>query len=215
MAGIIEDLRLLLANASVSTLQIQGGECFLHPDLADLVKFVIETDRVRSCEIATNGTLLPQVAPALLRNDKISLRISDYPLQAVKAQKLKAYCDERNIQNTVYSFLGGEGLWRNLGLPADEYAPVDDAALEDRFDACGFRICLTLENHRLGRCSRSVIAQELQGFTAREHDYLEINDRPGFADELAQYLRHPHSMEACRFCNGSVDAPLIPPALQC
>jgi len=45
-------------------------------------------------------------------------------------------------------------------------------------------------------------------------DYCYVNDEADFRERLINYVANPHHMEACRYCNGTWNTPLIEPAVQ-
>ena len=87
MQKIINDLNLLIENATITHLGLQGGEAFLHPELNSLLQFIVNTPDIKQCQIATNGTLLPNVDVKLLQHDKMSIRISNYTrIKSIKTE---------------------------------------------------------------------------------------------------------------------------------
>jgi MoaA/NifB/PqqE/SkfB family radical SAM enzyme len=110
---ILDTLRQILSLSVIDVLQIQGGEAFLYPNLAGLLEFVLENKAVKRVVIATNGTLMPNVGLDLLRNPKLSVRISAYEHLSRKSAELKQYLDSNNVTNNMYSFASGIGrVWK-------------------------------------------------------------------------------------------------------
>lgn len=91
---------------------------------------------------------------------------------------------------------------------------MSDIEKEIHFKTCAFNTCLTLENGELAYCSRATNAWRIQHFERLYSDYLKVSKRKGFQRELEEYIRNPHPMEACRYCNGSVDGDEIKAAVQ-
>jgi organic radical activating enzyme len=217
---ILEDLRTILQHATIRDLQIQGGEPFLYPNLNELLRFCVEHENITNVTIATNGTLLPKAEIELLQNKKIFVRISNYKPFKDKGEKLSAFLNENAVRNGVYNFVGRNAMWHDMGyappLSLDE-EQADDNTCKSRFESCAFKICLTLEQSKLGYCSRSIIAESVQGFSAKQGDYCIISPTPPpdeFRKQLEQYIENRHFMEACRFCNGSAAGKFVEAAIQ-
>jgi hypothetical protein len=185
---ILDALRQVLSFSVIGLLQIQGGEVFLYPDLAELLDFVLESKMVNRVHIATNGTLMPNVGLDLLRDPKLHVRISDYKHLSLKSAELKEYLDRNNVSNSMYSFASHIGLWYKLD--GEQYG-IERYDTAHKFSNCVFRGCLTLENGVIGRCSRAVIAQQIQGFSANDGDFLIVDKSDDFGRRLMEYVNPP------------------------
>jgi hypothetical protein len=73
---------------------------------------------------------------------------------------------------------------------------------------------LTLENGVIARCSRAVIAQQIQGFSVDDGDFLIVDKADDFGRRLRKYVNHPRCMQACCYCNGSLGSELVEAAIQ-
>lgn len=205
---IIRDLQIVSKFSKIKNLQIQGGEPFLHPELSDILKYVIENDNIEKIQIASNGVGTIKCLDEL-KNPKVHVRLSDYQLvESDYPDILK----KENIRYRIYKFASKTSMWYNTG---DMNTPreSDDEVCEERFKSCSFNKCLTLENSKIGYCSRSIIAEKVQGFSAVKGDYLQVQDSANFGEELEHYIYSKHFMEACRYCLGSKGG-FITPAVQ-
>ena len=213
VTSILDNLHIITANSSIDLLHIQGGESFVYPYLDDILRFVIESANIRNCQIATNGTLLPKTDLNLLKSEKITVRVSNYPSVKNIAEKLRKFLLDNGINHRIHDFVSFTGEWNDIGginLPCEQ----DDDAVQKRFDLCAKNRCFTLENSKISRCSRGVIAEAVQGFASKAGDYLIVNDSPDFKERLIEYVTFPKFMEACRYCNGYANSKLIEPAVQ-
>lgn len=213
---IIGHLKIITKYARIRLLQIQGGEPFIYPRLETLLEFVRHCPEIEKCLIATNGTVLPNVSPAILRHEKFIVRISQYPVASNISRKVQKWLHDNSIRYEMYHFVSKEDKWFDLGK-GKTYKPGAEA--EARFQNCLFRNCLTLEDGFLGRCSRSVIAWKLQGFAPRRPNrgggcYLPVSDSETFRVWLDEYISNPRHMEACCYCNGTDVRLSIEPAIQ-
>ena len=217
---ILQDLQTIMRHtAFINRLQIQGGEPFLYPQLAEVVDYAIGQKTIRHVTVATNGTLIPRSVSLLahLKDSKVDVRISNY--QSVSGMKskieaLEAFLEENSIRYRTHKFASRIDMWSQCGS-VDTPREDDDAVVKKRFDHCAFRGCLTLENSQLGYCSRSTIAGSLQRFEPNciGRDLLHVRDADNFAGRLADYMANKHFMECCRYCYGTQGA-LVSPAIQ-
>lgn len=212
--SIIESLDILLHNSHrISYLQIQGGEPFVYSDLVKLMAWLKGQKRIETIEFATNGMVIPSddVLDTIKRDNRIGVRISDYNISDT-AKQLKVILDEMKIRNSYYEFAGNTGKWIDLG--GVDMMPVNDEEANMHFKTCAFNTCLTLENGELTYCSRAANAYKLQNFVRDASDYLRVEDSEDFATRLKEFVRNPHPMEACRYCNGTAKGEIIAPAIQ-
>ena len=211
--SIIQNLKTITEYALIDILQIQGGEPFIYRNLNQILSYAVKSDRIMNCQIATNGTVLPKVDLALLQDEKVKIRISNYPNAKNIADELLELFQGNNISSSFYNFSSGEDLWYLCDAPTSE--PIlDDCHEQEKFELCEFNSCFTLEDSKICYCSRGVIAQSIQGFTAKKGDYLFVDDKPDFKERLYEYIRFPKPMEACRHCNGTFGSELVEPAIQ-
>lgn len=215
---ILEKLKSVTKYADIRLLQIQGGEPFLYSELSDILEYVKQCSAIKKCLIATNGTLIPGggIRWELLQDEKFIVRISNYPVTADKSARVQEWFRERKIRSELYHFVSKDDKWYDLGMEMECHTADEEEQekAEQRFQNCLFRNCLTLERGVLGRCSRSVIAEQVQGFLAQERDYLPVADGPDFLERLERYINTPEHMEACCHCNGTGTENLIEVALQ-
>lgn len=164
--------------------------------------------------VATNGSIIPsdEVLEILCKYE-VTVRISDYGFNREKAKQLKKLLDEHGCKNSFYEFANHQALWYDCGgLTVDR--ENNDKKVTDRYATCDFNDCLTLERGELSYCSRAPNAWRIQGFERKTSDFCVVDDRKSFAEDLAEFVNNRHAMEACRYCYGTNEKPLIPAAIQ-
>ena len=217
MEAIIKDLELFIKNGFVfRRIQIQGGEPLLYKRLPELLKWLYESKKFENIRIATNGTLIPgdEILTAL-KSYNVQMRISDYHIEENKAviPELINILETHAVRYYYYSFKSGESLWyAKGGLEMEREA--DDATVKKRFQTCKNNTCLTLENAKLCWCTRAINAPLIQGFDAKGGDFLRVADSRALRYKILMYLEKKRFMEACRYCRGTDEAYLVPPAEQ-
>lgn len=212
MPDIISNLDVVLSHLEIAQVQVQGGEPFLHKDLPDLIKYVTETRKKRLL-IATNGTIMPKFDFSLLKNERITVRISDYPVVKNIGLQLMKELEKAGVQSRVYEFNTKKGRWYNKGgvdVPRED----NDEIVSSRFENCDNKHCLTLDNGKLAHCSRGVISERIQGYSSLQTDYLTVEDTMDFRRSLYKYVKEKKFITACRYCLGTNESDTIEPALQ-
>lgn len=206
---ITDALRVIFqASHHVRKIQVQGGEPFLYSELADLLDFIRNNDPETAITVATNGTIVPDEAVLLaLKRNHVIVRISDYAVTPPeRVLQLKERLEEFGVEDWLYEFASQDSMWYDMGR---QTIPCE-GNVEERFFRCPFNDCFTLENGKISRCSRAVIAERVQGFVAREGDFLSVEPADDFSERLWKYLKTPRYMEACRYCLGAEGEKVVP-----
>lgn len=216
---IMKNIAIILKSLTcVSTLQIQGGEPFIYSDLERLLDFVGQFEKVKKLSIATNGSIVPsnKLMETLKRN-KVSVRISNYGLCPKKTLELEKKCERFGVDRCTYDFATKTAMWYDEGginnFTTPPHMRTQDS-LDEAFNTCKFRSCLTLDNGDLTHCSRSSRSYVVQGFERVPDDFVHVEDTLRFQMKFWQYILAPQPMTACRYCNGTRDSMMIPPAVQ-
>lgn len=217
---IIYDLEQILKVCKyIDVVQVQGGEPFIYPNLNKILQFLILNKKVKSVHIATNGTVIPMSLLELLHSKKVVVRISNY--KVVESSKIKKLCsilEDNKIVYTKYGFAENNDKWIACGQP-DIAREDNDNIVVNRFEKCLFNHCLTLENGMIGKCSRCIHAAQVQKFTPKSSDYINLRNCKNLRKELHKYndkktSKNKFFMEACRFCYGTYYGQKVEPAIQ-
>ena len=206
VGDIIGWLEHVFANVDeVRSLQLEGGEAFLHPELGRLVKFIASSSKVRSVQIATNGSVIPSDSLLdIIKNCNVIVRVSNYEATPEKRAKLLEVLAEKGIDHPLYRFVGSQNLWYDQG--GKDFLPENsEQVVKKRFDWCLFRGCFSLERGQFAKCGRATNAPYIQGFASKKGDYLVLADYPGnkLRNAIIDYYYGLNYMEACRYCWGT------------
>jgi organic radical activating enzyme len=211
MPTIIDSLKKVAAVADIQILAIQGGESFLHPSLPSLLEYAVACESISKIQVFTNGTVMPKFDNDILKNSKIEILISIYPITTDKVLKIKDFFDNNKIMNEIVY----RKDWNDFGFQADKQMNKStDRQAETTFLACAVKRCLTLEKDAIAHCPRAIIAPRVQGFVPKDDDYLYVNESSDLKSDLYNYVYHPNYMEVCKYCNGTEGTPLVEPAQQ-
>ncbi len=210
---ICNDIKTIAGIAKIKKLQIQGGEPLVYNKLNDIIKFIVKLD-IDQIQIATNGSkMLDEKLLYTIKNNNVLVRISDYNVIKNSAEKLYKQCITHNIPVKYHKFVTKDSYWIDMG-GVDKQRNNNDFLVEKIYESCPKKYCYTLEDGYIGRCARSVVSHKIQKFNPSGLiNIRKIRDKNFLRKKLINYIRRPHAMEACHYCNGNKGR-RIKPALQ-
>lgn len=200
----------------IGTVQIQGGEPFIYSELEKLLVFLGKQKNIGNIlniTIATNGKLIPndKILDTISQYD-VFVRISRYEVCDNLATNLYNKCLGKHIRCEFYDFASKKTLWYLCGGIEIE-RETNNEVVEQRYQNCDFRGCLTLERGELSYCSRATNSFRIQGFERKKDDYFNVRDKFSYR-LLRKFVNKRHYMEACRYCNGTDTDKMVSPAIQ-
>lgn len=207
MLKILEDLKKLLKVANIGELQVQGGEPFIHLDIAEFIYQIIKLD-IPQITVSTNGVVVidGQTIKALqTAGNKVSIRISTYKSTGEKRENFIKYLKENNISYRLYDFLFHDGHWFDNGGP-DTKRNMNDLEVRDLFERCINKYCPTLADGRITVCGRGAVSRELFNCEMSMNDELDLRNRQEnktLKKMLAKVLSLKHHKSFCYYCLGS------------
>ena len=191
LESIIADLEAIFKVANIDLLQIQGGEPLIYKGLNKLLGYLSACREVNRIMIATNGMIIPSDETMLICSiNKISIRISNYPQNKNNLQNLATKIQNFKVPASIHDFASHKALWHDCG-GLDTPREDDDKIVAERFNHCGFKSCLTLEDGELHRCSRAKNAYKLQGFESVKGDFVSVRNNPHLMEDLISYHTPP------------------------
>ncbi len=189
---ILSALKTILQySVDIMRLEFIGGEPFLAKNLKEALEFAVSEEKIRSVEITTNGTVLPdEDIHDLLRDPQIHLYISDYPVIS-KQEKLKEYLGNIDVPFTMLN----REKWIVPG--GIEKRNKDIERLRAEYMSCnaGY-ICKTLYEDKLFSCARSA---SLYALGKKDIEYLRI-DHTFSMDDYIDFVCRDIS-NACDYCD--------------
>jgi MoaA/NifB/PqqE/SkfB family radical SAM enzyme len=200
--------KLIDAVEQITTLQIAGGEPFLHKDIYDLIALAVEEDKVLNVEIVTNGTIVPTVKNLeRLRafEKKITVLVSDYSGAGVNNQKL---LHELMINKINHLFLK-EMIWKDKSdtslksLSEDEL--IDIAQRCSTFRPSSFSLINGVVTSHC--CTSGSLMFYLDTYDGSEEHYFSVRTKS--INEVIFELDRLENMRLtpmCRYCVPSYEA---------
>ena len=205
---IISDLKKIIHKVKcIKKLAIQGGECFLHPQLLNLIKFVNSEEKINCCVIHTNAVckINPRIIDIISSNTKFVIRISPYgDVNKKYVNKLESILKNNNINYYYHNFASYAGEWSYCG--GQEISKQNKENTVNNYMKCEFKGCLTLENGIISRCSRATIAHIYQKFHPQKKDFINVRKKFHII-KLKSYIKNANSekgiVTACFYCQGT------------
>jgi len=202
---IIDDLKKIISAVDlIEKLVIVGGEAFVHKDIVEILKRIIELPKIGYIQIITNGTVIlkDERIYELLKHPKVLIEVSGYgdriPERLQKnvnnfIKKLDEFDIVYDYVETLTWFDFGDFEYRN-------YSPEEHLRV---YETCCF-ISNDLFDGKMYKCSRSVFATHLKKIRDYPSDYVDIRALPAdiLRKRLKSYLAFGKPM-VCQHCNGT------------
>lgn len=201
----LEDLqkemdKLLECVDSINEVVVLGGEPFLHPDINQVLSYLVGLNKVKSVVIFTNGTIVPKREEVIkvLKNKKIQILISDYGKVSRNKDKLLQLSRERGFSCKI-NFIP---LWASFGKLHRRNR--NESQLIKQFRSCDIP-CRTYFEGKFHYCERSAMGTALGYIPSTDDDYVDIINGNYSRDEVRKRiidLSYAKSyIEACRYCD--------------
>ncbi|WP_026509895.1 radical SAM protein [Butyrivibrio sp. LC3010] len=181
-------------------LRILGGETFLYPDLAALLKHVINSEKIKKIIIFTNATIIPEDdVMELIANEKVSIHVANYGRVSKELDKLIAVCDENNIRYYVHDYLE----WKDMGNL--DFRDYDSKKLRELFMSCDNKNCSSFYRGKVYVCPRAAHGERLGYFKNREDEVIDFNiEKPiEMIRKKIRDMSRKNCYSACNYCSGN------------
>lgn len=200
----LEDIEKVFSYVDgIITVELIGGEPFLYKDISTIINNLLNRN-VKHIEITTNGTVMPSdELIILLKNEKISVQISDYGnVNGKRAQDMyKRFRMEKiNVLNLRNS------QWFSAGSIANRHKSKN--RLKYEFACCDAKnICRTLYRGRIYVCGRAPVLDEI-GLLKDDTSYFDLSKISIKKDkgkrEIKNFFLNKYA-ECCNYCDYASD----------
>lgn len=202
--------RLLACVDSIYCFRILGGEPLMHKDIARIIRYCTEQEKLVQVQIVTNGTILPsEDVLEALANVKASVYISDYGTLSGNRSRLEESLSQRGIAH----FSDSNYIWDDMG--GIERRNYTSERVGHVYQGCK-DICKTMVDGVVYVCPRAAHGDKLGIIPKREQDCVEV--LAGSISEVRRKLRELYDVEyieACYYCNAVEDRKKIAAGEQC
>jgi len=193
---------------------MEGGEAFLHPNIADFLEYLIDSPKVKRITPITNGTMLPDERTLnALSHPKVSVRISNYKEHSAKLEELKTLFDQRGVDYFVML----QRWYKCAGVNFYDRTPEQ---LQDLYvNCCKSDGTPFLWNGRLYKCQFAASTNQLgviPNATEGSIDLLSDSLNPEeLKEQVDAFFTRENPIDACNYCAGrGYHTELIPIAEQ-
>ena len=188
-------------------LELVGGEPFLYRNLAKVLRYVLNEEKIQQVEFTSNASVMPdQEIMDLLSNRKVYIRISQYP-GVIDPSQFMELLNEYGIRYILMENM----RWIKTGsLTSRERTVVE---LQYQYLNCiPAKLCRTILNGKMYVCSKAASLMEL-GYTD-DLETVDLTDKDNLRTNLRRMLQLSYS-KACNYCDeASKDEEVIEPAEQ-
>ena len=178
-------------------IRVLGGEPFLSKDLNEILRLLIDSNKILRIEVVTNGTQVPRDKELLetLKNNRVVVCISEYPI--VNPSKLIDVLESNNINYRIDKM----SFWMDYGNVKKRNKSKKE--LIKQFSKCN-NVCKSLVNGELHLCPRSSHGTDLGIIKNNSDDYLNLLDDSISIEEKKKRMNKLFKkkyINACDYCD--------------
>ncbi len=187
----------------VGMISIIGGEPFLHPELSEIVDYLLTKENFGVINITTNGII--KLTDALLRklkSERVKISFSIYDSFLSEKQKdLLAYNIELVKQSGI-SYSLSHPLWVKP-QELKEYGYDDSFMMRKKQNCDSIKMCAAIRDGIFYPCSIAENIESLHLFSAG-NALVDVKEKENLKERLSACLKLDY-FDACRYC-GSGEA---------
>ena len=214
LKNILSDIDLYFKLVDyVSIFHLVGGEPFLHPNIADIIKHILENynDKLDKLIITTNGTVLPKENIInLLQTSNVILSVSNYSGKLTKLQNKVNRVLETYRTNNINHYVRNEIEWYDFGDLRIKNN-MSEEQLINHFDSCTapFR---GLNDGKFYYCHLNTSAVLTKQFPINENDFVRLDSISN--EDLIKFdlgfipLGYLTFCDNCNGCNTNIKIPV-------
>lgn len=198
---IKESLDLLTTYVDrICVASIIGGEPFLNPEIAEIIRVCSKNQRIAHLELTTNATIIPNddVFRAL-RKGKVLVHISNYPNIDARFLKQEKLIEKLKEYQIPYEFQYHE-IWLDFGEVKKR--AYSEKELRSGMLHCPMNSCSVYNDKKLYRCGKvSYLAQHgMESGKGEVIDMSRIHDRKEMKRKIKEFYSVKY-FEACKYCD--------------
>lgn len=196
---IICDMNIILDKVDeIGEVLIIGGECFMYPQLNEVIAFCRGKEKIGRIIITTNGTIIPNEKMLnVIKENNVMVRISGYP-DNIAPNRNELIRTLGNMQIAVHDLHNMQ--WLTMGNKGKRYLTEEELAKV--FSSCVMKDCVTLSKGIITYCSRQLSAYEQFHYPKPEiREYVCVRDNPHLKEDLNAFYSLPY-ISTCDYCDG-------------
>ena len=205
---IIRDINKVLDNVDgIVSIELIGGEPFSYPWIEEVLKILINSEKIIDIEITTNGTLIPNNATLeLLKNNKVTVIVSKY--EGINyTQNICKVLLESGVRYEAHR----EMRWIDSGDTKKRGRTKYDN--RKFYINCGpGYYCKTLLKGKIYACARSASMYNL-GFCNDREGFVDLYEGENLREKIREFYLKDYD-PSCDYCDFSESWKVIPAAEQ-
>lgn len=197
----------------VDKFTINGGEPLLHPQLPEIMEFMINyIDKIGTLEIITNGAVEPntQLLRSLSLSDKIDILVDNYgPDLSIKVPQIVKAFNTDGIKHRVRKYYGEDahlGGWVDLtDLSKKVRSDEDTELIYKRCAYPGPFRCLVIIDSKAYICGVYKRCQSLGIIPDDPKEYIDFSSDFTQIEDQKKQIRNFYDrrfFSACKYCSG-------------
>ncbi|SDB60294.1 radical SAM protein [Butyrivibrio sp. INlla16] len=197
---------------AVGTFSIIGGEAFIHPKFAEILKHCLTKDNVAIISITTNGVCdMSEELLNEIKNDKIKINFSNYTDSLSDMQKKLFHENVERVKRAGIACNISTPIWVINTDELRDNPDFRDETLDNRKSACVFGP--SIAGKYLYACPQTERQFRMEVHDV-EDDIIDLNNEKGLTDRLRELLNKTH-YTACQYlCSNMKTTRQIPPGEQ-
>ena len=188
----------------VGELDIMGGEPFLHPNLNEIIEFIMDnySERIQNLQIMTNATCRPDIKVIeTLKKYKLVVAISDYSNSVNVNDKVNSFINKMKENSIKYEKLN-LNYWVDFGTDKIE-KKNDEVNLSLFFEKCN-SLCRVFIDKKFYYCAVEGFAIAAKLFKEEKKDLIDFSNikcKEKIVDFELGYISDGY-LSYCLYCNG-------------
>ncbi len=193
----------------VGTFSIIGGEPFIHPGIAEILRHCLSKENVGIISITTNGVFkLDEELLDVLGDDRIKVNFSNYTAFLDDRKKEIFEKNVRIIKDKGISCNVGTPIWNKVIDDLKDNPIFEDEYLDKRKEICVFGP--SIAGKYLYACPNTERYSRMEIHDVSDEVIDLFADEDKLEDKLRELLEKGHYV-ACRYmCANGKEAPIIP-----
>jgi MoaA/NifB/PqqE/SkfB family radical SAM enzyme len=182
----------------VGMISIIGGEPFIHPQLAEIVRHCLTKENFGVVNITTNGIVsLTEELLRELKDDRVKIYFSVYDTYLTDKQKKLLEKNIELVKKSGISYALGHPVWVKPNELKD-YGYEDSVMADKKQNCWRIRTCAVVRDGVFYPCTIADNIESLRKFSAG-NAVVDVKEKDKLRERLQTCLEQDY-FEACRYC---------------
>ncbi len=180
----------------VGTFSVIGGEPFIHPQFADIIKHCLSKDNVAIISITTNGVCdMNEELLRSIKDDRVKINFSNYTRLLGEKEKRLFYENVKRVQKVGISCNVATPIWQIITDELIDNPDFSESTLDKRKEICVFGP--SIAGNYFFACPQTERQFRMEVHDLRE-DVIDLSNEKGLTEKLVNLLNRRH-YNACKY----------------